>query len=98
MHLFEFPTFKSQKQSVARRYSNKLAHTFTVIRDDRLRRKLGAKVVCFFGMRKKKREKMERIGEKWGKRERREGELHGTEGKGGGGEKRLTRKGKREEC
>lgn len=26
---------------------------------------------------------MERIGEKWGKRERREGELHGTEGKGG---------------
>ena len=57
---------------------------------------MGAKVVCFFGMRKKKREKMERIGEKWGKRERREGELHGTEGKGGGGEKRLTRKGKRE--
>ena len=39
---------------------------------------------------------MEKIGEKWGKRERREGELHGTEGKGGGGEKRLTRKGKRE--
>ena len=45
-------------------------------------------------MRKKKREKMERKGEKWGKRVRGEGELHGAEGKGGGGENTSHGKGR----